>query len=274
MMKDASVRDWKNLARVSNLRQSVYVYDHESKSVRHPGTEIEWPIIWLLSAFHRKHIFAPQKNQETKHINNDAIRLTRRVEWTWAPRKDSTCLPSIHIKTREIASCSELIPPVVQCWTTGLRNANMNAARKGCSQAINHRFRNETLLRWARRRLRTSQWTALQSDKDGGFIMCAKHDIPEIHAKLLRKDMYEERHRHEYDTQSVMKCCSKLAKKIAKHEDEPGLTRAVMKPWSNKHSDLASKLRITCKSRKPAGEVSFSFRRRTYTQVWVTRWLD
>ena len=31
--------------------------------------------------------------------------------------------------------------------------------------------------------------------------MCAKHDIPEIHAKLHMKYMYEERHRHEYDTQ-------------------------------------------------------------------------
>ena len=77
--------------------------------------------------------------------------------------------------------------------------------------------------------------------------MCAKHDIPEIHAKLHMKDMYEERHRHEYDTQFAMKCCSKLAEKIAKFEDEPGLTRAIMKPWSNKNSDLASKLRITCK---------------------------
>ena len=45
IMKDASVRDWKNLAHFSNPTQSVYVYDHESKSVRNPGTEIEWPIV-------------------------------------------------------------------------------------------------------------------------------------------------------------------------------------------------------------------------------------
>ena len=64
--------------------------------------------------------------------------------------------------------------------------------------------------------------------------MCVKHDIPEIHAKLHMKYMYDERHRHEYDTQFVMKCCSKLAEKIAKFEDEPGLTRAIMKPWEQK----------------------------------------
>ena len=258
IMQDASVRDWKNLALFSNLRQSVYVYDHDSKSVRNPGQEIEWPIVWLLSAFHRKHIFVPQRVPETKHINDDAIRLTRRVEWAWALRKDSTCLPSIHIKSREIASCSKLIPPIIKCWTTGLRRAILNAAKKGCSEAINCRFTNESLLlRWARQRLRASQWTAVQSDKDGGFVMCAKHDIPEIHAKLLTKDMYDERNRHEYDTQSVMQCCLKLAQKIAKHEDEPGLTHAIMKPWWNKNCSLTSKLRITCKSHKPAGEVSF-----------------
>ena len=35
--------------------------------------------------------------------------------------------------------------------------------------------------------------------------------------------MYDERHRQEYDTQYVIKCCSKHAKKIAKYEDEPGI---------------------------------------------------
>ena len=69
--------------------------------------------------------------------------------------------------------------------------------------------------------------------------MCAKHDIPEVHAKLHMKDMYEERHRHEYDSQLVIKCCSKLAKNIAKCEDEFGLTRAIMKLWSNKSCNLA-----------------------------------
>ena len=140
IMQDASVRDWKNLALFSNLRQSVYVYDHDTKSVRNPGQEIEWPIIWLLSAFHRKHIFVPQRVPETKHINDDAIRLTRRVEWAWALRKDSTCLPSIHIKSREIASCSKLIPPIIKCWTTGLRRAILIAAKRGCSEAINSRL--------------------------------------------------------------------------------------------------------------------------------------
>ena len=68
--------------------------------------------------------------------------------------------------------------------------------------------------------------------------MCAKHDIPEIHAKLLMKDMNEERHKHEHDAQSVIKCCCKLAKKIAEYEDEPSVTRAIMKPWSNKKTAI------------------------------------
>ena len=223
IMKDASGRDWKDLAHFSNLRQSVYVYDHEPRSVGNPGHE--WPIVQLLRAFYRKHIFVPQKIPETNHVYIDAIRLTRRVEWAWAFRNDSTCLPSIHIKSREIASSPKLIPPIVKGWTTGLRRAILHAARKGCSEGINNRFTNETLLlRWASRRLRASQWTAVQSDKDGGFVMCAKHDIPEIHAKLSTKDMYDERDRHEFGTQSVMKCCLKLAKKITKYADEPGLT--------------------------------------------------
>ena len=125
----------------------------------------------------------------------------------------------------------------------------MNAARKGCSEATNNRFPNETLLlRWARRRLRTSQWVAVQSDKDGGFVMCAKHDIPEIHAKLLMKDMCEERYGHEHDSHSFIRCRSKLAKNIDKYEDEPGHTRNHETVVEQENSNLASNLRITCKS--------------------------
>ena len=124
MMKDASVRDWKNLARVSNLRQSVYVYDHESKSVRHPGKKIEWPTIWLLSAFHRKHIFVPQKNPETKHINDDAIRLTRRVEWRGLLAKTAhvyQAIASRHVKSRVVHSRS------LQFCNVGLRASGMRS---------------------------------------------------------------------------------------------------------------------------------------------------
>ena len=78
-MMDASVLHWKNLANFSTPEQSVYVYDHGSRSAEKPGREIEWPIVWLLSAFPRKHIFVPQGILETNHMNTDAIRFTRRV---------------------------------------------------------------------------------------------------------------------------------------------------------------------------------------------------
>ena len=79
IMMDASVLHWKNLANFSILNQSVYVYDHGSRSAEKPGREIEWPIVWLLSAFPRKHIFVPQGILETNHMNTDATRFTRRV---------------------------------------------------------------------------------------------------------------------------------------------------------------------------------------------------
>ena len=75
IMKDASVRDWLNLANISNLKRSVYVSDIGSRSVKIPGLEIEWPIVWLLSVFHRKHIFVPQRIPQTNHIKTGAIRF-------------------------------------------------------------------------------------------------------------------------------------------------------------------------------------------------------
>ena len=130
IMKDASVRDWLNLANISNLKRSVYVSDIRSRSVKTTGLEIEWPIVWLLNACHRKHIFVPQRILETNYINTGAIKFTRRVEWAWALRKDSTLPPSFHVKTRDVASGTKRIPPTGKCWTTGIRNAILTATTR------------------------------------------------------------------------------------------------------------------------------------------------
>ena len=134
------------------------------RSVASPGLEIEWSIIWLLSASHRKHIFVPQKIVEAKRINIDANRLTRRAEWAWAFRKDSAALPRITTKTREVVGCTKTIPPIVKYWPTGIRNARWTETTKERSEGINKRLTNETLLlRWSGRRLRASSRTAVQS---------------------------------------------------------------------------------------------------------------
>ena len=162
IMKDASVRDLKNMAHFSSVTcVRPRVYECEKPRTRDRVADCFAP--------QKAYLRSAKKITESKHINIDAIRLERRVEWTWALRKDRTRLPSIHIKSHEIASCSKLIPPIVECWTAGLRSAIMNATRKGVLKAINNRFTNETLLlRWARRRLRTSQWTAVQKDTRTG----------------------------------------------------------------------------------------------------------
>ena len=76
-MMDASVLHWKNLANFSTPGTKRICYDHGSRSAEKPGREIEWPIVWLLSAFTRKHIFVPQGILETNRMNTDAIRVGR-----------------------------------------------------------------------------------------------------------------------------------------------------------------------------------------------------
>ena len=58
-------------------------------------------------------------------------------------------------------------------------------------------------------------------------------------------------------TESVTKCCSRIASRIAKHEGAPSLRHAIIKPWISNKCSLASTLRTTCESQKPPSEVSF-----------------
>ena len=76
-MMDASVLHWKNLANFSTPEQSVYAMTTAPEVLRNQDGEIEWPIVWLLSAFTRKHIFVPQGILETNRMNTDAIRVGR-----------------------------------------------------------------------------------------------------------------------------------------------------------------------------------------------------
>ena len=177
------------------------MHNNESTNVRNPRQEIEWPIVWLFSPFHRKHTFVLQKILETKHIDNDAIRLTRRAR---ALHKDSTWLPCIHIKSRELTL------PIVTCWTKGLSSAIMHTARKGelrdDEQSLHER---DVAVEMSEAKISSIAVDSSAERQRREFVMCA---IIEIHAE----HMYDERERHAYNGQSVMKCCFRICQEQRK----------------------------------------------------------
>ena len=106
----------------------------------------------------------------------------------------------------------------------------------------------------------------VQSDKNGVFVMCANHDIPEIHAKLHMKGMYDERHKHEYHEVLIQAC----------HEDLQIRRRTC--PHARNHEtvveqklysgvDVENHMQIT-------QNLLVKSHSATCTQLWFTSWLE
>ena len=151
--------------------------------VSHLRTEIEWPL--------------KRFSQET-HLSRD--------EWNGHGLFTRTIHPIQAVTPRRCKvhqKCTSNFEMLV------LGKRYWQQRQRAASEAILKDFTNETrLLRWARMRLRASQRTATQSDKNGGFVMCEKIHFREIHDQLAQKNMFSQRSKLEYYTQSVQSCCS------------------------------------------------------------------
>ena len=170
-----------------------------------PGPEIEWPIVWLLSGVHRKHIFLPQRITETNHINTDATRFTRRVSGTDRPLFFQAFIPR-HVMVQIAQQGS------VRLSSAGRRGSGMRYCQQpegdGQKQSIiasrtKHCFAGGIGGYFEHRRGQRCRATKTVASRRGRDSISQRSTH-----KLLQKGKYSKRNRFEYDAQSVSNCCS------------------------------------------------------------------
>ena len=70
------------------------------------------------------------------------------------------------------------------------------------------------------KRLKSSGWRAIITDKDGGFALVNDGDIYDIKENIFKKQYYQEVSPSEYNVQSIVKWHSTMCDAIATFENE------------------------------------------------------
>ena len=77
MMRAATLQDWQLLHGIDELRKCIFYFDHEERGVHSCAVmeEIQWPIVWLLARFNRKHLHVTRKLPDLVGISESLIQL-------------------------------------------------------------------------------------------------------------------------------------------------------------------------------------------------------
>ena len=251
--------DWWWFIDFARLREQVYVYDHTSHSVYTPGGgEVEWPIIWILARYHKKHILCNKSLPRIDHVVRDLKEWGNRFKWRWYHRASAGSKPSITIRYRESPACEHLLAPEVEWMVRNMKDCVLSECRKAISRARYDRSYANILplTSFGLRLLRRSGLKAIPNDTDGGYALETKAEHREVHAEILNSGVYEEFPDFMVHTEinnAVTSYCD-LCYLIAKHCGEPRLAWELRK--SLQQGRLIATLKPTCKSYKLMGEVS------------------
>ena len=90
MVRGASQADCYFLLNFGILYKRVYVLDLEAKSVGHADGRIQWPIIWLLARFHKKHILCSKTRPNINLIRGQLAQFGHKIKWRFHYRHDNT----------------------------------------------------------------------------------------------------------------------------------------------------------------------------------------
>lgn len=175
-------------------KANIYLVDVESKSVRHPESfaEVPWPVIWMLAGHSRKHIMQtklPSLSETAAQVTSAANKLCwshwhsghipEAKEWWWLrPRKKFT------------PECPHVAPPELK-WLIGKLKAEVRNATASALQLYRGRTASTPLLaRLAGKCLRLWDLMALPSDKDSGFCLVCKKDLPRLIDLSIKPGIY------------------------------------------------------------------------------------
>ena len=240
------------------MQNFLYVYCPDDNSVRRPARgEVPCPIMLELSSYSAKHVFIDGKRPKIRGWSQHTWNLQKRL--ILAFEKD-VMDPQPWWRGR--ITKNKCFCPKYKRTPDAMHQALANDAQKKVYQRLNRtfaygRFRkpynNSTkAIHWAIKELRVGDVCAVQTDKDGGFCLINKKDLPPLLYRSLDPKKYEV---CEYiNTITAKNTLMKYSKKVAEAFEDPAmghwLTSCI---GSSKDNKFYQTLLFNIKTHKPAG---------------------
>ena len=253
-----------SFSEVSNLRgrgvgtPQLYIYDPLSCTARKPEfMEIDWITEFLLTKYHKKHVFLPGRKPLLPDISiglrqwRDRLRLRSHFG-------DSSC--NIGLASRgHTAVCHDPCDPLLEDYFNDVtNNIFQHCAMELDKWSHRHRSGSNTpgIVRLGFTLLKRSPFMVLPSDKDGGFVLLLRTLAPTMFKDMLNSNSYRPDSISECEVNNIMRKYFKLCRAIEDTTDIPGLKSALTSDARKFGArGLTSMLNVTIKTHKPAGAV-------------------
>ena len=171
LLNGASMQDLSAIYNIEKLHGHVYLLNSDDRSLRNPTVgEIAWPIIWLLTRFHRKHIWCTSKQPDMSVFLRDLVENEKRLFWHFKRPDDDNKL-WFKIPHSDVAPPNQPLHPAFRAWLAALRGALTHAAKQPCADATRRRLRCIPLVRTALDMLKRSGLVPVPNDKEPGFTL-------------------------------------------------------------------------------------------------------
>ena len=244
----------------------LYVYDYKGKRVIVPVFGmIAWPIEFLLSFYHNKHVFEIHGSPSISHINRAVDRWHQKIRWRFYFDSQRDNVQRVdefvfHDRPRHYKQCpyDPPAPANVMCHEI------CEGIRKRAIKALRYSPRNEApfLIQWGFALLRDKKLAAIRCDKDGGFCV-----VPISHVRECKVQAIQNHAAYKLDPVSddmLTEHCNSyynlswsISKLLTGDEDQ---RRVVFRSFmahirDNGPAGLVSRIDATIKSHKDAGKV-------------------
>jgi hypothetical protein len=164
----------------------VYIYLGNNRSVRRPAPgELSWPVEFVLSKFHSKHIFADAKLAPLSAASIQIVSFTNKLAWiSELQGVEENSWRSIRTRPSFTPPCGSASPAILQVCSE-LGEDLLRCCRKARARTRYHRATLPGVVTYALKLLKKGMYTAVRTDKDGGFTLVHKFELRDLYADLL-----------------------------------------------------------------------------------------
>ena len=240
---------------------SLYVYNpFEQSAYIPPSGTTPWPIEYLVTAFHKKHVFAPRHVPNSASISRFISQWDNRTRWRlWFDRQrgDSEQMGEYgFMRTRKDAKpCPMVFDDETEHFLSSTCKLVHDTCLTASSKTHGRRqcFTTPRIVQFALESMVAQGIRALPTDKDGGFALLDNDGYNRAMANILETPQYSLVKLHSDDMIDLFESYKDAA--IAISVDKPQFRRALMAD-SSSLGGMVAKLQMTCKTHKPQREVS------------------
>jgi hypothetical protein len=252
------------LVKCGTASPQVFVFDPSAAAVfRLPPGELCWPIEFLVSCFHKKHIFPCSRSPPLSELGSALRSWKNRTLWKYvfkAGLVEDTSSPWAWLKSPKphVVECNVPVPPRVKDFVDVTADLVFNAAVKSRRRVMklrNHNLKTPELVRYSLQELRRCKWTPVLTDKDGGFALIEKEQLWALKLAAMNGPGYKVVYWHSKLEEEAYDQYFYAARALATKLEDRALLPALVHDRFHLKAGVIAKLGCTLKTHKPPGKV-------------------